>query len=182
MPNLGRRRARGGEARGRREGEPMNDRIGKGKVVALRYTMRCDGRVVDRSGPDPEVYLHGTGMVVRGLERALEGRRAGDRFSVELLPHDAFGPKKRGGPGPQPVPRATFPETAELKPGVAFSAETPDGAPVQLYITRVDGDAVFIDRHHPYAGMTVLYEVEVVSVRDATGEELAGVAPTSANA
>jgi FKBP-type peptidyl-prolyl cis-trans isomerase SlyD len=157
----------------------MSDRIGKGKVVALRYTMRSNGKLLDDSGDEPEQYLHGSGAVVRGLERALEGRQAGERFSVELAPRDAFGPRKRGGPGPQPVPRATFPEGADLKPGVAFSAETPDGAPVRLYITRVDGDAVFIDRQHPYAGMTLRYEVEVVSVRDATADEVTSGGPSS---
>lgn len=151
----------------------MSDRIGKGKVVALRYTMRSDGQLLEDSGDQPEQYIHGSGAVVRGLERALEGRRPGDHFSVELAPRDAFGSRKRGGPGPQPVPRATFPEGADLKPGLAFSAETPDGAPVRLYITRVDGDAVFIDRQHPFSGMTLQFDVEVVSVRDATADELA---------
>lgn len=161
----------------------MSEQIEKGKVVSLRYTMRSDGgQLLDSSGDEPEHYLHGAGAVVPGLERALAGRRAGDRFTVRLTAREAFGPRRRGGPGPQPVPRATFPEGAELKPGLAFSAETPDGQPVRLFINRVDGDAVFIDRNHPYAGMAVAYEVEVVSVREATVEELDGGAPISAGA
>ena len=67
-----------------------------------------------------------------------------------------------------------------MKAGLAFSAETPDGAPVRLFITRVEKDAVFIDRQHPFAGLTLRFDVEVVSVRDATAEELAGGAPRSA--
>jgi FKBP-type peptidyl-prolyl cis-trans isomerase 2 len=39
---------------------------------------------------------------------------------------------------------------------------------------------VFIDRQHPFAGMTLRYEVEVVSVRDATAHEIESGGPSSA--
>jgi FKBP-type peptidyl-prolyl cis-trans isomerase SlyD len=98
--------------------------------------------------------------------------------SVTLRPEDGFGKKHRS-PGPQPVPRATFPEDAPIRPGLRFTAETPDGAPVVLYVTRVDDAAVFVDTNHPFAGLTLKYDVEVVSVRAATREEKKAGVPRS---
>ncbi|MBM4358640.1 MAG: FKBP-type peptidyl-prolyl cis-trans isomerase [Deltaproteobacteria bacterium] len=144
-----------------------DDVIKAGKRVELRYTLRdTNGRYLDDSGAGTESYVHGSGAVVRGLERALEGRRAGDRIEVTLTPDDAYGPRRRG-PGPQPIPRGTFPADAELKVGMKFEAETPDGQPVDLYIARVDGREVHVDTNHPYAGMTLRYAIEVVAVRSA---------------
>jgi FKBP-type peptidyl-prolyl cis-trans isomerase SlyD len=149
----------------------MADVITAGKVVAVKYTMKSlDGKLLDDSGPEPEAYIHGAGAIVIGLERALEGKQAGEKVNVRVSAADGFGPRKRSA-GPQPVPRSTFPEDARLKPGVKFSAETPNGAPVSLYITRVEKNAVYVDTNHPFAGMSLQYEVEVVSVRDATERE-----------
>ncbi len=147
------------------------DTISAGKLVEVKYTMSTTGgKLLDSSGETPEAYLHGHGNVVPGLERALTGKKAGDKFTVELTARDAFGSRKKSA-GPQPVPRATFPRDAELKPGVQFSAETPNGAPVTLFITRVDKEVVYVDTNHPFAGLTLRYDVEVISVRDATDAE-----------
>jgi FKBP-type peptidyl-prolyl cis-trans isomerase SlyD len=147
------------------------DVIASGKVVELKYTMKTTGgKVLDDSGKEPESYIHGQGMIVPGLERALLGKKAGDTFEVKLGPSEAFGARQKSA-GPQPVPRSTFPQDAELKPGVKFEAETPGGAPVTLYVTRMDDTVVYVDTNHPFAGMTLFYDVEVVSVRDATAAE-----------
>ena len=153
------------------------DPIGEGMVVRLRYTMKAiDGRILDRSDDDGETYLHGAGAIVAGLERALAGTRAGDEVSVLVRPEEGYGVRQPS-PGPQPVPRATFPEGASLKPGVSFEAETPDGKPVTLYITRVETQAVYVDINHPFAGMSLLYDVEILAVRAATAAEMKNQAP-----
>jgi FKBP-type peptidyl-prolyl cis-trans isomerase SlyD len=139
--------------------------IKAGKLVELRYTMRDpSGKYLDGSGDGSETYTHGSGAIVRGLERALEGKRAGDTIAVTLRPDEAYGSKKKG-PGPQPIPRGTFPPEAELKIGMKFQAESPDGRPLDLYIARVERREVFVDTNHPFAGMSLCYQVEVVSVK-----------------
>jgi FKBP-type peptidyl-prolyl cis-trans isomerase SlyD len=144
-----------------------DDVIKAGKVVELRYTLRdTNGRYLDGSGAQTESYVHGSGAVVRGLERALEGRRAGEKLDVTLSVDEAYGPKRRG-PGPQPIPRGTFPADADLKVGMKFQAESPDGRPVDLYIARVDPREVHVDTSHPYAGMSLRYEIEIVTVKHA---------------
>ena len=40
-----------------------------------------------------------------------------------------------------------------------------------LYVTKVQGSKVWVDRNHPLAGQTLTFDVEVVDVRDPTFEE-----------
>lgn len=144
--------------------------ISTGKIVEVRYTMKSlDGEILDEK-LEPETYVQGSGAMLPALERALVGKTAGDKLSVRLEPAEAFGVKKKGA-GPQAVPRATFPPDAELKPGMQFSAETPDGAPVALFISHVDDDAVYVDTNHPFAGQSLQFDIEVVSVSDAPEKE-----------
>ncbi|MBM4375576.1 MAG: FKBP-type peptidyl-prolyl cis-trans isomerase [Deltaproteobacteria bacterium] len=140
--------------------------IKTGATVELRYTLRDSaGRVLESSGDGTERYLHGAGHIARGLERALEGRRAGESFEITLEPSDGYGARRKG-PGPQPIPRGTFPADAELRVGMKFQAESPDGRPVDLYIARVDAREVHVDTSHPYAGLTLRYAIEIVAVSE----------------
>jgi FKBP-type peptidyl-prolyl cis-trans isomerase SlyD len=140
----------------------MGELVRKGAQVALRYVLRDEGGdELERA--ESESYLHGTGALPPGLEAALEGRAVGDKFTVQLAPEDAYGVRKDSA-GAQPVPRATFPADATLSPGLQFEAETADGAAVALYISRVEEQVVYVDTNHPYAGRTLNYEIEVLSV------------------
>jgi FKBP-type peptidyl-prolyl cis-trans isomerase SlyD len=139
--------------------------ITKGKIVEVRYKMKSsEGEILDETA-EPETYVHGSGSMLPALERALDGKSAGDKLSVTLEPADAFGQLQKSA-GPQAVPRATFPPDADLKPGMKFSAETPDGSPVALFITRVADDAVYVDTNHPFAGRSLEFDIEVLAVSD----------------
>jgi FKBP-type peptidyl-prolyl cis-trans isomerase SlyD len=141
-------------------------RVRAGMVVGIRYTLRDDqGALVDQTGDAPERYLHGAGAIVPGLERALEGRAAGERFDATVPPALGFGARRRG-PGAQAIPRATFPPDVRLEPGMSFEAQG-----VTLYVVRVERDRVLVDTNHPLAGRTLSYEGEVVDVRPATARE-----------
>lgn len=69
--------------------------IEKNQVVLFHYNVSDEqGNVVETSrGGQPNAYLHGHGGIIRGLEEALEGREAGDTFSVTVTPDKAYGPR-----------------------------------------------------------------------------------------
>lgn len=54
--------------------------IAANKAVSIDYTLTNDaGETIDSSaGGAPLVYLHGAGNIIPGLEKALEGKQAGD--------------------------------------------------------------------------------------------------------
>jgi len=146
--------------------------VSEGKVVLFHYTLKNDdGEVLDTSdGGDPLFYLHGAGNIVVGLEEELAGRTAGDKLSATVPAEKGYGVKM--GPGPQPVDRSAFPEGVELEVGMQFHAEAPDGSPLTLWVTGLKGDTVLVDANHPLAGVTLHFDIEVASIRDATEEEL----------
>lgn len=145
--------------------------ITAGKVVALSYTLRNpEGAELDAAAKDdPLLYLHGAENIVPGLESALEGQAVGAKLTVTVPPEEAYG--LREGPGPQTVPREAFPPDAPLEEGMPFTVENEDGVEIDLWVSSVQGDKVLVDLNHPLAGVTLCFEVEVVSIRDASAEE-----------
>ncbi len=146
--------------------------IGNGKVVSIHYTLSDGGgKVLDSSeGEEPMEYLHGAGNIVPGLEKALEGKKAKDSLKAVVSPEDGYGEREDG--EPQAVPREAFPADADLEVGMEIAAEDDDGDLTPLWIVGVSKDHVMVDKNHPLAGETLHFAVEVVSVRDATPDEI----------
>jgi FKBP-type peptidyl-prolyl cis-trans isomerase SlyD len=145
-------------------------KIGAKKAVTFHYSLRDDeGTVLDSSeGSDPLTYLHGEGNIVPGLEKALEGKQAGDEVKVTVPPDEGYG--ARSDENVQNVPRRKLPE-GKIKPGMRVRLQTTEG-PIAALVTAIKGDYVTVDANHPLAGMTLHFEVKVETVRDATAEEL----------
>lgn len=147
-------------------------KIEKGRVVELDYSLHFgDGKVVDRSEPgEPLTYLHGEGEIVPGLESALEGLTQGDARQVVVAPAEGYG--ERDPESVQHVPRTAFPPGFEPTVGMELVAQDDGGDDVPFTIRSVAPDEVTIDLNHPLAGETLHFDVKVLSVRDATAEEL----------
>jgi FKBP-type peptidyl-prolyl cis-trans isomerase SlyD len=148
-------------------------KITKDTVVAMNYLLtNGDGVELDRSEEgSPLVYLHGSGQIVPGLERQLEGLSQGERREkIEVAPGEAYGEMKEE--LMLSVSRQQFPPEAEIEPGMRFWANTPEGEQHPFTVIEVEGDEVKIDGNHPLAGQTLYFDVTIDSVRVATKEEL----------
>ena len=60
--------------------------VEKSKVVSFHYTLKnAEGEQMESSREkEPMSYLHGANNIISGLEQAMEGREAGDEFSVTV--------------------------------------------------------------------------------------------------
>lgn len=147
-------------------------RIDNNAVVAFDYTLTDPkGQVLDSSdGREPLAYLHGTGGIIPGLERELDGKQAGDTLEVDVAPADAYG--ERNDALEQQVPREQFQGVDELEPGMQFRVDTAQG-PMVFTVTDVAEDLVTVDGNHPLAGVPLHFNVTVRDVREATEEEIA---------
>ncbi len=145
--------------------------IGKNAVVSIHYTLKDDaGQIMDSSsGGEPLTYLHGANNLIPGLESELDGKTAGQSFSATIAPAQAYGETNPA--LVQQVDRAMFQGVDVVEPGMAFTAQGPQGQQ-QIMVTAVDGDQVTVDANHPMAGKTLHFDVEVMNVRDATAQEL----------
>jgi len=146
--------------------------IAQNAVAAFHYTLTDDeGQVIDSSaGREPLTYLHGSGHIVPGLERQMEGRAAGDKFTADVVPEEGYGVRHEE--LMQEVPRAAFQGVEDIQPGMQFQGNGPQGQ-VNVTVTKVENDVVFIDANHPLASKTLHFAIEVTDVRGATAEELA---------
>ncbi|VAW55380.1 FKBP-type peptidyl-prolyl cis-trans isomerase SlyD [hydrothermal vent metagenome] len=140
-------------------------------VVTLHYTLKNnDGKVIDQSDDGSFLYLHGAMNIVPGLEKVLTGKSAGNELSVKVSPEDGYGVKEAN--RIQKVPKDMFDNADEIKVGVQFHAQSPDGDAVVVTVTEIKDDAVVVDGNHALAGIELNFEVKVVDVREASDEEI----------
>ena len=147
-------------------------KISKGKVVSMHYALRdANGEILDSSeGQAPLDYLHGHGNIIAGLEKALEGKEAGEKLKAVIPPEEGYGIREES--LVKTVPLSNFQNPNEVEVGAQFQAETSQG-PRLATVTQVDDQNVTIDLNHPLADHTLDFDIEVVEIRDATEEELA---------
>jgi len=145
--------------------------ITKNSVVAFAYTLTDDdGAVIDSADTqNPLAYLHGHSQLIPGMENALSGRAAGDRFSIVLSPEEAYGVYDENLAGA--VPRSAFEGAGEVEVGMQFQMEFPGGLRV-VTVSAIDDQHVMVDGNHPLAGETLHFDIEVISIRPATKDEI----------
>lgn len=128
------------------------------------------GEVVDTSeGGEPMTFLSTSKTVIPGLIKAVEGRSTGDRIEVTIPPELAYGEHKQE--LINSVPLSLFDGVEQVVPGMKFQTNT--GNEVQVVqVVAVSGAEVQVDANHPLAGLTLVFELDLVEVREATTEEI----------
>ncbi|HUG10233.1 MAG TPA: peptidylprolyl isomerase [Opitutaceae bacterium] len=140
-------------------------------VVSFHYTLRNkDGQLLDSStGGEPIAFLEGSGQIIDGLESALLGVAAGAKLKVEVAAARAYG--ERDATLVRKVKRGMLP-VDEITLGDMFQTGQDRHAPV-VTVTAIDGDDVTLDANHPLAGVDLVFDTEIVGVREATADEVA---------
>ncbi len=141
--------------------------ITKETVASIHYTLKDnEGNVLDSSaGREPLQYLHGAGNLIIGMEEGLEGKKTGDKMKLKIAPAKGYGEKDDT--LVQQVPRSAF-GSQKVEKGMQF--QTNQGQVVT--VTHVGLEAVTVDANHPLAGVELNFDVEVMSVRAATADEI----------
>ena len=144
--------------------------VKQNKIVTFHYTLTDqDGEQLESSRDrQPLSYLHGANNIIVGLENAMEGRSAGDKFEVTIEPALAYGEKKEA--NIQRISAKHLKGKKKLQPGQLLSLQTKQG-PVQVTVVKVGRFNVDVDANHPLSGKTLTFDVEIEEVRDATKEE-----------
>ncbi|HIC97400.1 MAG TPA: peptidylprolyl isomerase [Aquificaceae bacterium] len=148
-------------------------KVEKNTFVSFHYTLKDkeSGSVIEssRETNQPITFLVGAMEIIPGLESRMIGMSPGESREIEVPAEEAYGPKDPN--LIQKAPREYF-HNVPLEKGLPLQMQTPDGKVISMVIVDFDDTTVTVDMNHPLAGKDLLFEVEVLHVREATPEEV----------
>ena len=149
----------------------MRDTIQNGKFVELTYkvTDKKYGHVLT-SVEFPLGYVHGHNEILApSVHMQLEGKSAGDVIEVPIDGNQIFGVRDE---------LLVFTDRIENVPeeyrqvGTSILMENDRGQTRSFLVTRVDDETLTVDGNNPLCGREVVFTLQILTVRDATDEEM----------
>ena len=145
--------------------------IDRHTVVTLQYSLtNVNGVVVREATGAPIRYLHGAGLLFPKLESELQSHSIGDIVTARLLPDDAFG--KRDVDLLHQLPMDELPPEETIEIGGKIVGTDEEGEEITFTVTDIQDGIVSLDGNHPFAGQSLIFEVEIQDIRAATAEEI----------
>lgn len=149
----------------------MSDTIEDYKFVELNY------RVVDVKTGDilrtveyPLGYVHGVNDVLsEQVQEQLKGKKVGDTVDIPVDMDQLYGPRDES---------LVFTDHIDNVPeeyrevGLTITMQNEKGEAKYFIVTRVDDKTVTVDGNNPLCGREVMFTIEILTVRDATDEEI----------
>jgi len=135
-----------------------------GTTVKIHYSGTLDdGTQFDSSeGREPLEFEVGSGQVIPGFEKAVEGMSVGESKTINIPAEEAYGPHQ-----PelvQDVPSSALPEDLTPAVGMQLQGTSGDGRTMHLVVKEVKDDAITVDGNHPLAGQALNFDIKLVEV------------------
>src|SRR5688500_12373097 len=156
-------------------------KIANHSVVTLNYSLDAGlpdtamEHVESTDPAQPFKFLSGSGGLIRGFEENLMGLKAGDKFDFNLNPSEAYGETDETAVVQLPIEifrQDGVVDIEILKVGNRVPMRDQEGNMLQGIIKSFNDQAVTMDFNHPLAGHALHFAGEIVSVREATPEEI----------
>jgi len=151
--------------------------IENNNVVTLNYvlhTIEDNGErtfVEETNTENPLTFLYGVGMMLPKFEENIAGLNPGEKKSFELEATDAYG--ERDDKAVAQLPADMFKEMGLPPVGEVIPLQDNQGNQFRAVVLEVSPEVVVADLNHPMAGKKLNFDIEVISSRQATEEELA---------
>jgi FKBP-type peptidyl-prolyl cis-trans isomerase SlyD len=160
--------------------ELIKDVITEGKFVELRYkVIDSKTEAILTEVEFPIGYIHGvTEALAPQVTAELEGKIVGDVIEVPIDCNKLYGPRDES---------LVFIDHIDNVPaeyrevGLSILMENEQGQTKSFLVTRVDEKSVTIDGNNPLCGREVIFKLEVLTVRDATEDEIEAGGPVNAD-
>ncbi|MGD9783113.1 MAG: peptidylprolyl isomerase [Hyphomicrobiaceae bacterium] len=149
----------------------MSETIEDGKFVEVTFkvTDKKSGHVLS-AVEFPLGYVHGCNDVLAPqVHEQLAGKSAGDIVEVPIDCNRIFGPRDE---------KLVFTDRIENVPeeyrelGTTIVMENEKGEARNFIVTRMDDKTLTVDGNNPLCGREVIFRLEILTVRDATQEEI----------
>ena len=159
--------------------EMIKDVVANGKLVELTYkVIDSKTEAVLTTVEFPIGYIHGvTEALAPQVTAELEGKVAGDVIDVAIDCNKLYGARDES---------LVFTDYIDNVPeeyrevGTSILMENEQGQTKSFLVTRVDDKSVTIDGNNPLCGREVIFKLEILTVRDATDEEIEAGGPVDA--
>ena len=144
-------------------------------VVALTYDLYSKENekeifIEQANEENPLIFLFGVGMMLPKFEENLTGLAAGDSYDFHLISSDAYGEKDEN--SITELPLHMFGEMEKPQVNSILPLQDNDGNHFSARVTEISESAVKVDLNHPMAGQDLHFKGTILSVREATEEEL----------
>ena len=135
-------------------------------TVKVHYTGKLsDGQVFDTSeGKEPIEFVLGQGQLIPGFEQGLIDMKVNEKKTITIAKEEAYG--EVNDQLIQEIDRANLPQDMEPKVGMGLVSKSPEGQEMNLMIVEVKDKSVVIDGNHPLAGRDLVFDLEVVEIKD----------------
>ena len=157
----------GGGCCGRHEQQLTLEGKNAGKSVRVHYRGTFDdGTQFDSSYDRGETldFVCGTGMMIRGFDKAVADMEVGQAVDVHLMPEEAYGPKD-----PEAIITieiAQLPGSENLNVGERVYLRNMMGQPFPVTVTAKDDDTITLDANHEMAGRELNFHIELIEVQE----------------
>jgi peptidylprolyl isomerase len=137
-----------------------------GDLVRVHYTGKLtNGEQFDSSaGREPLEFTVGAGQMIKGFDAAMPGMAVGDKKTINIPPHEAYG--ERTEEAMIEFPKANIPPdmVPQLQPGMQLTLSNQQGQPVPVIVAEIKEEVVILDANHFLAGQELVFDIELVSI------------------
>ena len=149
----------------------MINTISINKFVELTYRIidQSNGEVIEQV-EEPLGYVQGdNSLLFNQVTKELEGKCVGDEVEILLKAENAFGKK---------ADELIFTDDINNVPveyrfiGASVTMQNDKGGTKDFIVSSIEDGKLTIDGNHPLAGKDIIFYVEILSIREATTDEI----------
>ncbi|MBR8465019.1 peptidylprolyl isomerase [Campylobacter sp. faydin G-140] len=148
--------------------------MSKDQVITMFYELKdaTTGEILEsnmQNGGEIS-FITGRGHIIQKLEEEVSKLKAGDRTTINIKATEGCGEYNKE--AVQSLPKEQF-AGIDLHEGMELFGQNEDGSSVRVIVKTIGDDEVVVDFNHPYAGKDLLFNVEILEIREATEDEKA---------
>ncbi len=138
--------------------------VKKGDKVKVQYTGSLnDGTIFDKSKEEePLEFTVGSGQVIPGFDKAVEGMKLNEEKKVTLKTEDTYG--KRDETAIREFPKSSLPENFKPEKGMVIRLQDQTGRAIPGRITDITENNITIDLNHPLSGKDLTFDIKVIGI------------------
>jgi FKBP-type peptidyl-prolyl cis-trans isomerase 2 len=147
------------------------NQVKENNTVKVNYTGKLsDGQVFDSSeGKEPIEFTLGQGQLIPGFEKGLIDMKLNEKKTITVAKEEAYGDVNKD--LIQEVKKTELPQDMTPEVGMGLVSKSPDGQEMNLMVVEVKDESIVIDGNHPLAGKELVFDLEVIEIKEATVTE-----------